>query len=1215
MLVRVSALETVRWFLFITAFCLVLLVRFDRLRNLAVVLGTVFALAMLLPLLFSPLAAAVFWGMSFSMLAKFLFEAISLPSALRDSGSLDHTSMNGDRTTVTAAMVLIVLLHVPAQLNAQDNSKSGKASYMEVIFTIDEDEALASDVVYIPRSLYGLLNSNQVVTEQGGYNQPLIHSAEYRAELVRDASGAGLDLESISANYSVETFRDDEILDLPFDTGNVLLTRDSIRMDAMQAELRLSDDQKGLRVVFPDTGLHRLTLEFLPRVPKALESKRIDIDIPKVHTTRLIVQLPRTSQELAVKSEHVDLLWDRFNSRYEAELGPTSQLNLQWPGRDDSTASNRLSVEELLTAEFTRESSAFDYLWLITMNNRTSTDAFEIQIDGELRIDEDRSSNMLSQQLLPDGRKQIVFEIDKDQAGSSVRARFYQDESPLGRVLLPVPQLKSAQIISRMAAILKPGQVKVVPINELNGEEIESADVFVQLWNRIGEIGESQILQVLRLGQNSDSQAMAISPTGQSFSVQSNFVLSIDEVKAKLAGDIRIETSGNEGVSSIDFSLPPGYLIDSAVTTENVDLLLQLISGNRCQMMVKAKQANFTIQLSASMKTQEQVEFPELTLVDAANLEQIVRLWRGAGLSLKLENQENWQAIEPVTISQPPAELNRFHSAWLSSAEWKDGPVALIRVGHLSTIDRGYLVSSVERVGSRLELELACFLEGNPEATLELVQIDIDPWVDRLIMADQPGKLSLIDIPFSQQKRIQFLPDQPLNPGTVLRIHASLIPGSPILPVVDWCNFSQNHRGIVRISKELGSDEDQWRMSGLAAIESPAMQAIVNSLDNNDNFLIRQCDARSYAAELRPVKQQQMLSIPLQSVSIDWSGNQHFLASSQFGLTPCEEVLLKIQSPASIQVVEAWLDAAKLMIEVDAAGSQQLRLPASDYPRTLILLSNGSAFLDPQDRSEAEFEFPELVDYPAARRLVQINMPDAPDSDQWRSQSGPVNAAAVDIARLDMLHSFALALQARSDLLRVDRAGWLMQTRNETMRLQKSLDNAILNTELADAIALQLADFSSEYQAELSQVPSEIPIDTQPVKNLAAPLHDPVNPLLAEGQENGHVTSKVIELDNYAQSARMKYIRPDTESTRLNWRMTIAAIALLICIVIRQPTFWNRFSLVIQPVSMIILAMLGLAWSRYFSPPFIGWAFVIAALAICLRRIYIKRLLAYSRKR
>jgi len=92
-----------------------------------------------------------------------------------------------------------------------------------------------------------------------------------------------------------------------------------------------------------------------------------------------------------------------------------------------------------------------------------------------------------------------------------------------------------------------------------------------------------------------------------------------------------------------------------------------------------------------------------------------------------------------------------------------------------------------------------------------------------------------------------------------------------------------------------------------------------------------------------------------------------------------------------------------------------------------------------------------------------------------------------------------------------------------------------------------------------------------------------------------------------SESVRLSFNRMQRSNMRFPSQVSIAVALLLGCIVILVTPVWGWLGRVAQPIGLVATALLGLSWTIFFSPAFVGWLIVLAALCIGVRSMLSRR--------
>lgn len=92
-----------------------------------------------------------------------------------------------------------------------------------------------------------------------------------------------------------------------------------------------------------------------------------------------------------------------------------------------------------------------------------------------------------------------------------------------------------------------------------------------------------------------------------------------------------------------------------------------------------------------------------------------------------------------------------------------------------------------------------------------------------------------------------------------------------------------------------------------------------------------------------------------------------------------------------------------------------------------------------------------------------------------------------------------------------------------------------------------------------------------------------------------------------SESVRLSFNRTAPSNLRLPSQVSIAIAVLLGCVVILVTPVWGWLRRVAHPIGLVATALLGLSWTIFFSPAFVGWLIALAALCVGVRSMFSRR--------
>ena len=234
------------------------------------------------------------------------------------------------------AAVLASFSNTPA--TAQETS--GK--HINVLVPANKKMEQVGDKVYIPIDFYQQLFDTR---RDEAPSPVLFESAIYRVDLesVRESIASG-ESPTINAEFVVSPNRPSSRIQLPFPKNVVerIELTDGEQDRIFFAEF---DTETTSIVALPSDDLLRLQITLLPNIVSTGETKRLQLDIPKVGSARVLVEADRSIETVDVVGSRGAVAKQPGLRRWEAELGPVGRLNLEYQEAKDEADANKRSLK------------------------------------------------------------------------------------------------------------------------------------------------------------------------------------------------------------------------------------------------------------------------------------------------------------------------------------------------------------------------------------------------------------------------------------------------------------------------------------------------------------------------------------------------------------------------------------------------------------------------------------------------------------------------------------------------------------------------------------------------------------------------------------------------------------------------------------------------------------------------------------------------------
>ncbi|MGB6041542.1 MAG: hypothetical protein WBF93_00165, partial [Pirellulales bacterium] len=435
-------------------------------RRLPIRMGIIVApavAALLLPGLIAPLATAALGGVMLALIGKPAVIALRKfvstgPEVVADESLSSPTLVaTGSTFKGVSGFARLIAILVPALsvlssfiAGAAEQSIRTATPIQPVFVPINEDREVTGDTYYLPQSLLKTLQESAGSRE--GRAEWIVSKPIYNARLEWDAKGNQLVLVQLTANYDLDVYHSRAEVRLPLGRIQPASGSMDVTLDGRPVDARRIENGGLVSFVAPRTGAYRLAIDLVPPAVVG-DFKQVDLSIPALATSRLVMTLPDNVDNVEIPSAIGPVVRDKVHDRLVAELGSTDRLILKWHHKGAIADAEALDVDQLVVLEL--QPGAIVVEAKLKLNpNEGKIRQLRLAVDPALSLLPDESIlageggvKIVDVTTIPGDPQEIILQFDKPLSGrQAIRLSFFvRDAVGVGNVRLPYLEVRGAR--------------------------------------------------------------------------------------------------------------------------------------------------------------------------------------------------------------------------------------------------------------------------------------------------------------------------------------------------------------------------------------------------------------------------------------------------------------------------------------------------------------------------------------------------------------------------------------------------------------------------------------------------------------------------------------------------------------------------------------------------------------------------------------------------
>jgi hypothetical protein len=664
-LVKQSAIEA--WAITVFLTCLVVggwIVRRGA-RKFVTLLAATAALALVLPVVFAPLATAGFLGLLCSPLRKWLPQ-ISYANA--NSRAWSRLS------TVSASSLVIALLAAKPGFSEPAGTPQAPAdgdprTIERVLIPVDSGGRVAGSKYYISESLLRRLMRPPGARE-GDSRQWVLRGARYHGELRERAEPPGIFAGDWSLVFDIETFARDTMIVLPL-MHHEAAWQDTAMLDGVPLPLIWREGGRGCAVDISEPGQYSLALSCVPAIVSDSRSESVGLSVPPLAGTKLSLRYPESLKGLTVSNAPFAPPPAESSGRLERELSLSGRLELRWPAVFTIPAGPQaLRVTSLRWLRIGPEDVGLQLKYVIEGSGRRP-ESLVVAFDRRWQLLKDQGDVAGADVgAEPDGRRSVRVTLPpaKGDRQEMVLHWRLQGAEALGRLRLPPIELLSIPVTERWLAISTVADLEceIVDASATAG----AANEFLAMWGRADDTPQ------LVLGNISKSVpwSLAVRPRKNESLIEE--VLHIAAGRTVRGGRLRVVyhadvTPGPANEFQVQLIVPAAMSIDGiAVSDRRRESALRWARVDETHVNIFFRErmdSAYRVQLKGTVPAPvgAVVSLPRVTAITTSSTLQTVQLYREEDVVVETSGLSDTEPL-PRELGEPspPAWMVRLVGAY-----------------------------------------------------------------------------------------------------------------------------------------------------------------------------------------------------------------------------------------------------------------------------------------------------------------------------------------------------------------------------------------------------------------------------------------------------------------------------------------------------------------------------------------------------------------------
>jgi hypothetical protein len=964
-----------------------------------IVVAIAFAVAMLVPIVWSPLFAAVFMSALFAWLWS-LWRPVVGKRLLSGDAKPVSTSMH--RLATATTIVACIFAAYANRAKAIDASATAETSEpIKVFVPIDDDQHPSGDKVFVPDALYRELGHRAELARK----QPrdwIFTKARYRMALAREASRGDV-APTVRASFDLLVFDRKQTVRFALGGGRSKVLVDTAQLDGQPTTME-SRANGEWSVSIEESGVHRFEVMVIPTLQRFGPTIGFDAIVPPVASAELeIADTDNTDVELPTALGSI--VTDKDHNRVLARLGAATRLAVRWP--KESAAERAVPIfelDELLWAKLQPGSTTIEArLNVRVIEGRLRR--LQLVVDPRLRLVSPVGvgSQIASVHSSPLSPQAIEVELAVPIVEQGVVDLKFSvaEASGIGNLQLPRCEVSGVRAARRWLALWVDPALE---FREEVGEDLQAVAVpeFLATWG----VAEVQPQTAFRIPRGDVAWAISARPRPPLVAVEQDTLCEIEPSNANIRWQAKVNVTAGE-VFQLDIKVPSELTIDSiAVRDEDAAASLRWTRDQNGLVTLMFNQpliGTRFIALEGRMVHPTTGEFavPSIQLESTELNRSAMYVCRHPLVLVEARPEADWQPPASLTTEMKPSANQSLVAAF----DWQKhlGQVR-VKVTPNRPVTTATEIVTVDRDGDNWVADLALTLQVQ-EGIVDSLLFDIPPEWTELVNVDQPDalpvSLSVLNVPGETARRLLVIPSEPIHDHWRLVVRGKLAPTTG-----DRLRISDiEPKGLTKVDRflllptQVELQSVAWETSRLVEAELPAdTQPGLVVPESHTIYRVLEGRAQALLRTNESGGDQAQVTLAVIQFAWEWDGRVHGVAT--FDLEPAGTTDFVLRMPASFSPIHLALGTVPGRLVPIEPGRWRLRLDSSLAPRHIELVFLGDVPKADFLRSDGHIERPALEHIATAQTVWSMVAPSQARSETAFTEQGVESPARFALGKM-----------------------------------------------------------------------------------------------------------------------------------------------------------------------------------------------------------------------
>ena len=1188
-------------------------------RLVVPVMFALVATATVAPAAWAPAVSYLMWGVACGVGLGLFRRRIGWPRV--DLAAPEKSLSQSAATAIVLAIAVIAAMAAGRSWAQTPNPKppsDESGPVYPLIVPVDENQQPTGQYNYLPVDFYDALHRRANDADRSARDW-LATDATYRAVFNWRQNRTTLDLTSLTAQYRVEVLQPGKDVEMPWDGQAGRCELLEARLDGQPVQPLWNAERTRIALPLRTAGAHDLEFVLRPATREQPGEQSLVMSIFPVATARLFLEVPVGAPKVQVPSAQGTSQLNPETGVVITALGPARQLEMRWQAKPlDDQVTRPIDVQQLVWLKVhpkgNSEAVLLDTLFRLESSGRP-LEQIAMRLDSRLRLQSDHGDEVDWTHEPVAGTEDNLLTVrwrDPLKSVRPLRLRFLvADTTGLGNVSLPRLEFTDGLVSRRWLAVSISPDLEFTPNTSDFYRPLDAAE-FLAVW------GEAEAAPNLcyRVAAEDPSWSLATRSRQSRSEANQAVDLRIEKESMLLALDADVDTTNGE-VFQHRVQVPEGFEITSWAVTQGENELSEPGhydgSGTLTVFLREGVSGEHHVRVEGRLPLRvdgQPIAMPAVHLLDMQVLNHLVRVYRASDVLVEVALPPGLAPHSTVPIGAYREGFGRLVSAfdWPAAGKLNSGGVTLT-VHPNSVRLEARVVTLLRRVENQWEAaadyEARVLSDSGGLADLFRLEIPAE-WIGPFTTVPEVP-YEIHELP-GQRRHLVVRPAQPVSDRFRVRIQGLMkregnTLGQP--PNVVPLGVAVAERYLV-LPRQLEQQRLDWGTPGMTEVPlRDAWPDGTNEQPSASDLVAYRVSGRGRAVVADVQRAMGKSQVLLADVFVAYTAPDTCTGVVTFVLDPAGSPTCTLQVPAGCELVQVEVATSAAALVPLGDGRWQIRLASDQLLQTVQVIFRRQPPASVGKDSQV-LDVPWIVDWEVAQTLWTVR---GPRQVSWSSPgnlSREVPAAQQELLRLQLLNkAVGTAVDTMMDNpiseLRAWYTPWVRPIAAAATRIShlpwpandQAVSGAIIAAELErivreqDAIAARL-DAAISVRKALNQ-PSRLP-ETRDVW---------------AGFLDGQAPTTCLTCAGALPTLEITW-HPVTSWPAQSVWWQLGLIALAAGGWFYGPTR-EYLAACCQSWSVVMGVVLGIAWSLWISPGFLGGLLVAGSLAGPLLKQYPQR--------